>query len=495
MFNNTVAIYARLSREDEQDYLSKSKSIESQIKAIRTYCEENEMDVFSEYMDDGYTGSNFNRPAFKQMIADMEEKKFNCIIVKDISRLGRNLMLTSKYIEEVFPNNKIRFVSLNDKYDSLITPPDDISIVMKNFLNDLYYKETRRKERDTIDRRSKSKNLNVRTKFGYLLDKDRKFIVDPETAPIVKLIFEMIKKGETYNSVTTYLREHKIHTPSEYQHMRVKSNLKLSIIPYGWTLKAIQTIIKDYEYCGNLINLNYTTRKNVAPVTIMNTHEAIIDEETFKKANAVITARHIVRLSDDYRLTKIVRCKECGGPMHAGSYCNKKSSYNYTYYSCHKCYKKINMEFLHDVVYQETKKMIEDITSDKEGFERRLLEEVQSRYNYRDDKVLTKELQEITSQMKKLFENKILGLINEVTCNNKITELNVRKEALDLEMYQVNKINNIKKNYLTNFNKFMRLLSHELPVKKLDFIREFVEKIIVDKDKTIKIIYKYQSEE
>ena len=182
-----AAIYVRLSKDDlNTDY---SKSIANQISGLKTFCIENKFKVYDVFIDDGYSGSSMDRPGFISMISKMKLKKFNTIIVKDLSRLGRNFVQVSEYVENIFPDNDIRFISVNDGYDSL-TYSDDESIVLRSFINDYYIKECKRKARKAVEKRSKVKAMTTGGIYGYKYDKDKNIIIDDPAALIVQEIFE-----------------------------------------------------------------------------------------------------------------------------------------------------------------------------------------------------------------------------------------------------------------------------------------------------------------
>ena len=214
-----VAIYARLSREDEDKIdgnKSESRSIENQIKVLSDYARENDLDIYKIYYDDGYSGANFERPEFKKLLKDMYQHKFDTILIKDISRLGRVVYKVGELIECIFPKNNIRVISLNDKYDSL-TYNDDQSIVIRNFLNDYYLKEFKRKCRQARTHYARTKHLNYYPKYGYNFDKDRKEIIDDYSANIVKRIFDYVaNQGLSTCQVAEILNKEGVLTRSLY---------------------------------------------------------------------------------------------------------------------------------------------------------------------------------------------------------------------------------------------------------------------------------------
>ena len=187
---NKVAIYVRLSREDEDkvDKKTESRSIENQIKVLKDFAKEQDFTIYHIYSDDGYSGDNFNRPAFTKLICDMKLKKFNVLLLKDLSRLGRSLHKVGDFIENIFPSNGIRVISLGDKYDSEFYK-DDTSIVLRSFLNDYYLKEFRKKCKKSRAHYARTKHLNYYPKYGYNFNENGEEVIDEYSADIVRKIY------------------------------------------------------------------------------------------------------------------------------------------------------------------------------------------------------------------------------------------------------------------------------------------------------------------
>ena len=187
-----AAIYARLSREDEEkiDGNNESRSIENQIKTLTNYANEHHFEIINIYYDDGYSGSNMDRPGFQQMLNDAKNKVFNVLLIKDLSRLGRKLYQVGTLVEKTLPQMGIRLIAINDNYDAT-TYKDDESVVLRNFLNDYYLKEFRRKCRASLAHRVQTIHINYYPKYGYIYDSEGTEQIDPYASDIVKLIFEL----------------------------------------------------------------------------------------------------------------------------------------------------------------------------------------------------------------------------------------------------------------------------------------------------------------
>ena len=202
-----AVIYARLSQEDRLE--DTSLSIQNQITNLKEYIISHSYDFIQVYADDGYTGGTMNRPAFQQMLKDLYQHKFNTIIVKDISRIGRNLIEVGHFIEEICPLESIRVISVLDQYDSDVYTNDD-SIVFRSFMNDYYLKECKKKAYKSLERRITKKPLNTIPYYGYIL-KDKRFIIHPEEAYVVKRIFDDYAKGVGTFELARKLKEEQIY--------------------------------------------------------------------------------------------------------------------------------------------------------------------------------------------------------------------------------------------------------------------------------------------
>ena len=301
-----AAIYVRLSREDEDkiDQQKESRSIINQISALQVIAEEYDFLVYKVYSDDGYSGSDFNRPALKALLNDMEQKKFQVLLIKDLSRIGRSLHKVGELIENIFPFHGIRVISVNDKYDSN-TYKDDLSIIFKSFLNDYYLKEFKKKCRKARIHYSQTKHLNYYPKYGYRYDDNGKEIIDEYAANIVRAIYLYIGY-HTYScgAVANKLNVENVLTRSAY----ATSVLGLKALhrkpPNKWTADMVWSIATDYEYCGH--SINWIRHKKEEQVLLKNTHCRIISEELFSKVQKQIKNHSKVKLKLEHLGKKIV---------------------------------------------------------------------------------------------------------------------------------------------------------------------------------------------
>ncbi len=276
-----AVIYVRLSREDEDkiDKKRESRSIENQIKTLDDFAKKQGFNVDHIYSDDGYSGGDFNRPAFRQMIEDMQAGKFNVLLLKDISRLGRSLYRVGDFIENIFPKYGIRVISVNDNYDSQFYK-DDMSIVLRSFLNDYYLKEFRKKCRKAREYYAQTRHLNYYPKYGYCFDEKGRECIDDYSANIVRRIYIYIAENSlSCGNVAKILNEEDVLTRSAYatQVLGLKALHRQSATK--WNAEKVWSIATDYEYCGH--SVNWSRHKKSERVLIKNTHQAIISEDLY----------------------------------------------------------------------------------------------------------------------------------------------------------------------------------------------------------------------
>ncbi|MEG0873558.1 MAG: recombinase family protein [Clostridia bacterium] len=316
-----VALYIRLSKEDEKP--GESESISNQRSMLTSFAKDQSLTIIDEYVDDGISGTTFDRPSFKRMLVDIESKKVNMVITKDLSRLGRDYIQTGFYIEKYFPENGVRYISILDGVDTGIDSCANDITPFKSILNDMYAKDISSKIK-SVKRNKQDLGLFIGGKapYGYIINKEEKnkIIIDADVAPIVKHIFSEAKSGKSCRAIAQDLTLSKIPTPSEYA---VSKGYKVTNISTHWADNRIREILLNEVYIGNMVQgrmkkLSYKSKKNIRlPKSewkvVKNTHEPIIDEETFLKAAEMINIRRQTRIkTHDYLLKGLVYCHECG---------------------------------------------------------------------------------------------------------------------------------------------------------------------------------------
>ena len=347
-----AAMYIRLSKEDGDKI--ESDSVSNQRDLIRAFIEQQEdIILYSERIDDGYSGVNFNRPAFLAMMEEIREKKVNCVIVKDLSRLGRNFIETGKYIENIFPFMGVRFISINDNLDSLQprTSNSNLVVPVKNLMNDAYCRDISIKIRSQFEiKRKKGEYLGAFTAYGYLRDPQRKnkLIVDEIAAPVIQDIFRKKLEGMSADSIAKYLNEINVPSPAEHKRylgLKFKTSFQMNATA-KWTAAAVLRILKNPLYIGTLIQGKYTTpnykvKKRICVpeskwICIENNHEAIIDKAIFDNVQELlkIHTRTAPKKEMIYPLSGLVICGDCRSHMIRKN--NSTKDNPYYYYVCPK---------------------------------------------------------------------------------------------------------------------------------------------------------------
>ena len=353
-----VAIYIRLSVEDGDDKIE-SYSVSNQRDLLTMYINEQEnMEIFDIYVDDGFSGTDFNRPSFQRMLKDIKEGNVNAVIVKDLSRLGRNYIEVGNYIEQIFPLYKIRFMALNDSIDSYKDPRsvNNVIVPFKNLMNDEYCRDISNKVKSVINAKKKRGEFCAGVApYGYIKSPEdkHKLIIDEESAKVIRLIFKMALEGKGRLLIAKELNQMGIYAPNDYKRRILKincgnaiSNSKTTEL-IGWNANQIMHILKNEVYCGDMIQSKYKTvsykiHKLVENpkedwIIVRDTHEAIISREDFQKVQELVLSRD-VRVDCFGKITLFggfLKCNDCHRGMtrkRGGKRKDGKELYNYVYY-------------------------------------------------------------------------------------------------------------------------------------------------------------------
>ena len=299
LFN--VAIYIRLSREDGDK--EESDSVGNQRKLLTEYVNKHDdFILYDVYIDDGFTGTNFNRPDFHRMIADIEDNKVNCVVVKDLSRFGRDYIDTGRYLERIFPELNVRFISVTDNIDSM-KQAYDMLLPIKNIFNEQYARDISNKIQATVKSKQKAGEfIGAFTSYGYKKSpaNKNKLVIDEYASEVVKRVFTMYAQGIGKQSIAKILNAEGILCPSEYKKLNgenYKNCNRLEKTSY-WTYSTIKVMLQNELYIGNMVQgkrrtslydneARHATDENDW-IVVENTHEAIVDKELFNKVRAVM---------------------------------------------------------------------------------------------------------------------------------------------------------------------------------------------------------------
>ena len=347
-----AGLYIRLSREDGDKI--ESESVSSQKALLERFVLENsEIDLTEYYIDDGYSGTDFERPAFQRMIADAASKKINCVIVKDLSRFGRNYVEAGKYLELVFPTFKLRFISVNDGIDSFAQPStmNNVIVPFKNIINDEYCRDISMKVRSALDiRRKQGKFIGSFAAYGYKKDEadHNKLIIDEEAAATVRIIYSEFLSGYSIIGIARLLNERGIPNPSAYKSQKGLNCRRSTTCKNGgaWTDSTVRRILTSEVYIGNLVQkknevISYKIHAAKAVekqnrIVVKDTHKPIISQQDFDKVQSLL--RRDTRISPTEKEGKLsvfagfVKCADCGRAMQKRTV--KQPNKTYEYYIC-----------------------------------------------------------------------------------------------------------------------------------------------------------------
>ncbi len=319
-----VALYIRLSKEDENE--GPSESVTNQKSLLNEFVQQHRLSVYDTYIDDGWSGTTFDRPDFQRMIGDIEARKVNMVITKDLSRLGRDYIMTGHYMERYFPEKRVRYISLLDGIDTGVDSTVNDITPFRAIMNDMYAKDISKKIKSVKrDKQRKGQFIGGKPVYGYKMHptEKNKIVIDEEVAPMVRRIFGMALDGMSCRQIATQLNAEGVPTPATYAGLPIARPG-----PYTglWSSERISDMLQNETYIGNMVQgrsvkISYKSKKCLkqAPenwVVVEGTHEPIIDAETFRKVRMLVNSRrHTRNRTYDFLLKGLIFCHECGYPL------------------------------------------------------------------------------------------------------------------------------------------------------------------------------------
>lgn len=319
-----AALYIRLSKEDESE--GPSQSVQNQESLLREFVQQHRLTVFDTYVDDGWSGTSFDRPAFQRMIADIEAKKVNMVITKDLSRLGRDYIMTGHYMERYFPEHRVRYISLLDGIDTGVDSTSNDITPFRAIMNDMYAKDISKKIKSVKrDKQRKGQFIGGKPVYGYKMHptEKNKIVIDEEVAPIVRRVFALALSGMSCRNIAVLLNQECIPTPATYANLPVARPG-----PYTglWSSERISDMLQNETYIGNMVQgrsvkISYKSKKCLKQdpanwVLVEGTHEPLVDVETFRKVRMLVNSRkHTRSRTYDFLLKGLIFCHECGYPL------------------------------------------------------------------------------------------------------------------------------------------------------------------------------------
>lgn len=464
-----VGIYTRLSKDDGTD--GESISIDTQKHFLTKYVKENNWQITEIYVDDGYSGTNFERPDFQRMIRDIENNKLDCVITKDLSRLGRNYLQCGYYLEVFFPEHNVRYIALSDGVDTINNTSMDIT-PFRNLLNEMYVKDTSKKIKTAIRTRFENgKCMVTYAPYGYLKDPNdhNHLIVDEEIRPIIKTIYDLCtEKGYGVRKIMQYLRKNKVIRPSAYLNKRGIKGFEryAKYEEYSWSENGVRAILRSPVYAGNLVGykrvkLSMKSKKRVSRKpeewkVVYNTHEGIVSQEQWDLAQELMNKRRPEKTDSGYEniFAGIIKCADCGYALCPTTAHRRKRPQvidciqyvcnNYDQYGVKNCTQhSIEARTLQELVLQDVNYFAEKAFTDDnmaELIQEKLKSESRSneKISRREENRLNKRLNELDNIFKKLYEDRVLDNITERNYN--IMSESYQKEQNEI----VEKLNKIK---------------------------------------------------
>ncbi len=506
-----AAIYCRLSQDDGS--LGESGSIQTQKAILTQYCQEHHMEIVDCYCDDGWSGTNFDRPAFQRMIGDIEAGRVNTVIVKDLSRFGREYAQMGLYIEHYFEEKGVRFLSLAENIDSS-QGLNNLVLPFTNVINSLYARQA--SEKTKAAHRARAKNgmfLGSRAPYGYQKDpSDRHhLIVDPEAAEVVKEIFRMFADGIGYVRMTKILRERNILNPQAYFNQNNPDYYKHSDYwrkPFDWHATSVRAILNNPVYLGKLTfgktkTKGFFDKRRVATeesdwIVVEHTHEPLVSQELWDTVHQMMKARRRENSSGHVQpFAGLVKCAGCGSSLNA-SYDKKKGKY--TGFSCwvYKNYGKQRCTS-HAIGWQTLNRLVlEDIRCNAQvaklaaaryvGVLLRTKLEKEKGETVRAERELKKaekRIGELDKILAKLYEDQALGKISEVRYQAMAPGYEAEQASLQERVSQLREQLAHTQEVQDNVEQFVPLIQKYTDIQELTphILNELIEKIVVHEKK------------
>ena len=515
-----VGLYIRLSREDGDK--EESSSVTNQREILKRFINENEnFFIVKEYVDDGWSGTNFNRPSFKEMIKDIEKGIIDTVITKDLSRLGRDYIDTGYYLQRYFPEHSVRYIAILDNIDTIEDAGMSDIAPFKSIINDMYVKDISKKIRSSLTERRKAGNfLGVTAPYGYQKDPNNKYhlIIEPKEAEVVRKVFALYLQGNGLTRIAQILTKDGVPVPGEARDI---GKTKKTVLYSSWKQTTIRRILENRVYLGDLVqfkrkNVNYKSKIRVKVpeeerVICKGTHEAIITREEFEKVQQILGKNTSFKgTKHDYLFKGLLFCAECGARLNVtySNYALKKyGEYRYTTicYSYSRLYSDICTrhsnsipvleELLISHIKEVCKKYISKDLPDElikiaQQEKRKQQEQFDARKRIEE---LEQRIEDSSLYIKNLYKDKVKGIVSETDYiqltqefakdrDSYIEEKSKLEEQLNQKCAQKEDIGKLEK----LANEFITL---EKPTKAL--LHDLIEKITISEEHEITIYYKF----
>ena len=504
-----TALYCRVSRDDGTE--KESNSITNQKRMLSKYAKTNGFKNIKVYEDDGFTGTNFNRPDMQRLLDDVEMGYISTIIVKDMSRFGREYLQVGYYTEHYFPEKNVRFIAVNDGVDSANEEDNDFT-PLRNFMNELYAKDISRKVKSAHRVKGMAGEPLSQPPYGYMKDPEnkKKWIIDPEAASVVKDIFKMCLEGKGNETIARILQERQVLIPMAYwQSKGLPRGGKIKQPnPYKWCKTSIAKILSQQEYCGDVINfksysISFKKKKRIPKpkeewMVFKDVHEPIIDRETFEQVQKrnVSTRRRQPKPQNAIKsiFSDMLYCADCGSKLwfhtntknpniHFFSCSNYVNDYRGTCQTRHY----VRADAIEEVVTYELQRLADYLKYDQEGFAELLAEKTnkdmldeQKNAKTQIDQSLAR-INKIDVLYERLYEDNVSGKVTDSFYMELSHKYENEKEELKKKIFnykiRLDKLDKMvfhKEMFLSAIEKFMEMKTITAPL-----IRELIDHIEV----------------
>ena len=515
-----VGLYMRLSREDGDK--EESSSVTNQREMLKRYVSEQpNFFIVKEYVDDGWTGANFDRPKFKEMIADIEAGIIDTVITKDLSRLGRERLGVGHYTEIYFPEHNVRYIALLDNIDTYFDAGMNDMAPFKGVINDMYVRDISKKIRSSLIERKKAGNfLGVTAPYGYQKDPNNKFhlIINEKEAEVVKRVFRLYLEGNGLTRIAQILTKDGIPVPGESRDI---GKTRRTALYSSWKQTTIRRILDNRVYLGELVQfkrrkINYKSKRRITVpeeerYICRGTHEAIIDEESFNAVQNILKKNKSFKGSKhDYLFKGLLFCSECGARLNVtySNYALKRyGEYRYTTicYSYSRLYSDIctrhsnSIPELEEVLIKHIKEVCSRYINENLQDELISMAKKQKQFelkqitNEKKLETLEQKISDIGLYIKNLYMDKVKGVVSENDYVSLVADFTKDRDNLIKEKEELIKIINNQKPQIDETAKIEKLakefLSLEKPTKQL--LNELIEKITISENKEINIYFKF----
>ena len=515
--SDITVVYCRLSQDDGLD--GDSNSIINQKNILLDVVAREKLPNPVLFVDDGFSGTNFDRPAISEALRLVENRQVSNFIVKDLSRLGRSYIKVGQLTEITFPSFDVRFIALNDGVDS--NKPNEsnsIFLPIKSLMDEMYAADTSKKIRAVVQAKAKAgERVTTNPPYGYLKDSNnpKKWIIDPVASEVVKRIFQEAKSGKSLSEIAKGLENDKIFKPDRHRIeiglKSISSSPNVETLPYFWTRETLSAILGREEYLGHTVNLrtrkkSYKDKRKVDNpkedwLIFKNTHEAIIDQETFDivqkmRSHKRSNQRYKNRAGHENLFAGLVFCGTCGRKHY---FCpQEKNGLNHDHYKC-SGYRKpidgcenphyIQKSALIEIVSDKLRQTIQECQLDQETFLKKLEQQSQAQLN-KDNKRQRQQLQkdkyrskEIDSIIQKLYEDNLLGKISDERFVKLSQSYEEEQRQLQTSISDLTEKLTKQQEDSLNISKFMARISKytELPELTVEIVNELIDKIVIHK--------------